>query len=150
MRRIKLQLTQWPLLIGLAACNPPADDATPPDAAPRPAAVAPEAAAASRTPAQQAFQQVNERMHAAMTATIDASPDVAFAQSMVPHHQGAIDMARVQLQYGTDPEMRRLAQEVIAAQEAEIAQLNAFLAKRGAPTPPPAPQDEVDHSAMGD
>lgn len=54
-------------------------------------------------------------------------PDVAFAQGMLPHHQGAVDMAKVELKYGKDPEMRKLAQAIIAAQEAEIKQLNAWL-----------------------
>lgn len=54
-------------------------------------------------------------------------PDVAFAQGMLPHHQGAVDMAKVELKYGKDPEMRKLAETIIAAQEAEIKQLKAWL-----------------------
>jgi uncharacterized protein (DUF305 family) len=55
--------------------------------------------------------------------------DRDFAAAMIPHHQGAIDMARIQLRHGTDAEMRRLAEAIIGAQEAEIAQLRAFLAR---------------------
>ena len=134
----------------LTGCNPPAQDGATPPAATQAATSAPAATGtADLTPAQQAFKQASERMHAGMTAAIPADSDVAFAQGMIPHHQGAIDMARVQLQYGTDPEMRKLAQDVIAAQEAEIAQLRAFLAKRGAHGAGTAPAAPVDHSAMG-
>jgi hypothetical protein len=58
-------------------------------------------------------------------------PDAAFVLGMVPHHQGAIDMSDVVLKYGQDPEVRALAQHIIAEQQAEIAQMNAWLAARG-------------------
>ena len=57
--------------------------------------------------------------------------DRDFAKAMIVHHQGAIDMARTQLARGKDAEMRKLASEVVAAQEREIRQLNAYLDRSG-------------------
>jgi uncharacterized protein (DUF305 family) len=56
------------------------------------------------------------------------NPDAAFAQAMIAHHQGAIDMARVILGFGSDPEIRKLAQEIITAQQGEIAFLQQWMA----------------------
>lgn len=72
-----------------------------------------------------------ERMHADMALPLTGDADVDFARGMIPHHQGAIDMARIQLAHGTDPDMRALAEAVIAAQEEEIARMKAFLASKG-------------------
>ena len=80
------------------------------------------------------LRAANDRMHRDMAIRYTGHADRDFAAAMIPHHQGAIDMAQVQLRHGTDPEMRRLAEEIIAAQEREIAQLRAFLAR----TAPPA------------
>ncbi len=70
---------------------------------------------------QQAYAKGMEAMHGDMMAGIaDPMPDMAFARGMLAHHIAAVDMLRVQLQYGTDEEMRKLAQDIINAQELEI------------------------------
>jgi len=55
-----------------------------------------------------------------MAAPMTGDPDHDFAAMMIPHHQGAVDMAKVELIYGKDPVLRRLAQEIIVTQEQEI------------------------------
>jgi len=55
-----------------------------------------------------------------MAAPMTGDPDHDFAAMMIPHHQGAVDMAKVELLYGKDPVLRRLAQEIIVTQEQEI------------------------------
>jgi uncharacterized protein (DUF305 family) len=71
------------------------------------------------------------KMHAAM-ASVEPSgnSDVDFVKLMLPHHQAAIDMARTQLKYGNDPQMRRLAQEVIIDQQSEIELMHLWLKQR--------------------
>jgi uncharacterized protein (DUF305 family) len=84
----------------------------------------------SDTPASRAYRESMARMHRNMDIPLTGDPDRDFAAGMIPHHQGAIEMARIELEHGRDPEMRQMAQEIIAAQEKEIAQLRAFLARR--------------------
>ncbi|RRD88819.1 MULTISPECIES: DUF305 domain-containing protein [Pseudomonadota] len=62
-----------------------------------------------------------------MTAIYETDPDVAFAKAMIPHHQGAVEMAKVQLQFGKDEKMKKLAQDIIKAQEPEIKLMQDWL-----------------------
>jgi uncharacterized protein (DUF305 family) len=87
--------------------------------------------AAPKSEAAAAFADVNSKMHKDMTIEFTGDADVDFMKGMIPHHQGAIDMAQVLLKYGKDAETRKLAEEIIAAQETEIAFMKAWLAKRG-------------------
>jgi uncharacterized protein (DUF305 family) len=77
-----------------------------------------------------AFQDANDKMHRDMNIPMTGNADVDFVQGMIPHHQGAVDMAKIVLQYGADPEIKKMAQEIMAAQEKEIAMFRAWLAKR--------------------
>lgn len=81
------------------------------------------------SPVIDAFRQSSARMHRDMEVGLTGDADRDFARSMIPHHQGAIDMARNRMRYGEDPEMRRLADEVAAAQEREIERLRDWLAR---------------------
>ncbi|SCC66837.1 CopM family metallochaperone [Kosakonia oryziphila] len=64
-----------------------------------------------------------------MTAVKESDPDKAFAKGMIAHHEGAIAMAETELKYGKDPEMRKLAQNIIKAQKGEIEQMNKWVSK---------------------
>jgi hypothetical protein len=120
---------------------------------------------AAMNTAQRAYADANDRMHSAM-GNIPADADVAFVQGMIPHHQGAIDIARIVLEHGTDPENQALARAIIANQEAEIAGMRSWLERRNmagvdatgaqvgdpdmAIASPQAPAEAaVDHSKMG-
>lgn len=67
-----------------------------------------------------------DHMHHDMMVPASGDPDRDFAAMMIPHHQGAIDMAKVQLRYGRDVALRRLAQKIIIEQGQEIAVMQRF------------------------
>ena len=87
--------------------------------------------AASENAATKAFRAANDKMHKEMDIAFTGNADADFARGMIPHHQGAVDMAKIVLQYGSDPEIRKLAEEVVRTQEAEIKFMREWLAKRG-------------------
>ncbi|MGZ2375185.1 uncharacterized protein (DUF305 family) [Sinorhizobium medicae] len=70
-------------------------------------------------------------MHKDMDIVFSGNTDVDFVRGMIAHHQGAIDMARVELQHGKDETIRKLAEDIIAAQESEIKMMKEWLARNG-------------------
>ncbi len=90
----------------------------------------------------EAFQRYAEEMNTGMAKMMSdmhapgytGDPDIDFLAMMIPHHEGAIDMARLALQHGDDPVTRKLAEEIIASQRVEIEGMQRRLddLKRGA------------------
>jgi len=78
------------------------------------------------------------RMHAAMAKPGTGDPDRDFAAMMIPHHQGAIEMAEAELRFGRDPVLRRLAQGIVVEQQQEIAVMQQALAALPPATPTPS------------
>lgn len=87
--------------------------------------------AAADSAATTAYKAANDKMHKEMGIAFSGDADIDFARGMIPHHQGAVDMAKVVLAHGKDPELRKLAEGVITEQEKEIAFLRDWLKKQG-------------------
>ncbi|MER8866207.1 DUF305 domain-containing protein [Mesorhizobium sp. M0751] len=83
----------------------------------------------AQSPSTAGYKAAMDKMHTDMMAIeYSGNADVDFARGMIPHHQAAIDMAKIELANGKDPEIRMLAEAVIAAQQAEIKQMQDWLA----------------------
>ena len=77
-----------------------------------------------------------ERMDSGMkSGPMNGDVDHDFSIMMMPHHQGAIDMAKAELLYGKDPVMRRLAEEIVVDQQSEIQAMQLWLSKQPTTTP---------------
>jgi uncharacterized protein (DUF305 family) len=84
----------------------------------------------------QAMKASMERMDNGMrSASMNGDVDHDFATMMIPHHQGAIDMAEAELLYGKNPVMRRLAEEIVVDQQSETQAMQLWLSKQPTTTP---------------
>lgn len=89
------------------------------------------AAKAGDSAATAAYKAANAKMHKDMDIAFTGDADADFVRGMIPHHQGAIDMARVMLAHGKDPALKKLATSIIADQEKEIAMMRDWLKANG-------------------
>jgi Domain of unknown function (DUF305) len=107
------------------------------------------AAALAAGPEEVPFLAENDaamnKMMAEMKITPSGDVDADFVAMMVPHHQGAIDMAKAELRYGRNEQLRRIAQEIIVTQQQEIAAMRVALGQPLSPSgPSPAPPSSGD------
>lgn len=72
------------------------------------------------------FAPINARMHKAMDAPSTGNVDRDFAAGMIAHHEGAVEMAKLELKLGTDPEMRTLAKAIVETQTDEIGRMRVW------------------------
>lgn len=79
--------------------------------------------------AMEALKAANQRMHHAMNIDWSGNPDLDFVRAMIPHHEGAVEMARVAIDHCSDAELKRLAEKIIADQEKEISDMRDWLAR---------------------
>ena len=81
-------------------------------------------------PSSQAFHGATAKMQQDMSMAFTGNVDADFVKHMIPHHQGAIDMAKTVLAFGKDPEVRAVAESIVKVQEAEIARMKEWLQKQ--------------------
>ena len=108
-----------PMLIGSLSAQDKGSAKTMTEMAPKP----------SDSPVVKAYNQSRTDMMKSMDVPLTGDADLDFARNMIPHHQAAISMAKIELQHGKDPELKKMAGKMIADQESEISALKAWLAK---------------------
>ncbi|CAO4142535.1 CopM family metallochaperone [Methylorubrum extorquens] len=89
-------------------------------------------AAAKDSAATKAYRAADARMHREMDIRYTNDVDLDFVRGMIPHHRGAIEMAKIALEHSKDPEIRKLAEDIVKAQDTEIAQMEAFIKRKQA------------------
>jgi len=85
-------------------------------------------------PSTAAYEAAEAAMHEAMRSPFTGDPDRDFLNHMIPHHEGAVAMAKIVLRYGRNDDVKRLAQRIVDDQEREIAEMKGMLKAMGAPT----------------
>jgi uncharacterized protein (DUF305 family) len=98
------------------------------------------------------MQRIMDKMMADMhSAKPSGNPDRDFAAMMISHHQGAVEMAEAELATGTDAQMRKLAEDIVAVQRAEVSEMQGILASlpEGDPEAGPAAYDALMGSMSG-
>lgn len=89
-------------------------------------------------PSTKAMEEAIKKMDDAMKAVdYTGNPDVDFVAKMIPHHEGAINMAKVELQYGKNPRIRRLAEIIVKSQGAQVVKMRDWLRKNAGATKQP-------------
>lgn len=128
--------TAMPAMPAMTPAMPAATHA--PAAQPKPAAPAPIATPTpapgmhmsfhSDAPSTAGYKDAMDKMMTGMEAPFTGDPDRDFVVQMIPHHQGAVDMAAVELKEGHDPKLKALAKSILAGQQKEIELMKAWLA----------------------
>jgi uncharacterized protein (DUF305 family) len=101
---------------------------------------APVGALAEETASTKAYALSMSTMMDGMMIDPSGKPDLDFAKGMIPHHQGAIDMAKVELEFGKDPDIKKMAEAVVAAQTGEIELMTKWLATANEKSLPLVPE----------
>lgn len=89
------------------------------------------AQAGKATPSDKAYEAAMTKMMTTMDVKPSGAPDKDFVAMMLPHHQGAVDMAEVELKFGKDPALLAMARAIVEAQTKEMAEMRAWQAKHG-------------------